>query len=261
MSRTAYSILVTIYFAVIIFSIAFLIYFGQSYYSTPISERYFHSQYQLLEPSGFIGHGLGIFGTLLIIFGMVIYIVRKRWKRVAELGRLKYWLEFHIFLCTLGTIFVTFHTTFKFGGIISVGFWSLAIVWISGVIGRFIYIQIPRTIEGRELTLAELQQTKQTADNELYEKYGINFSQIGSDRISAIRLQHLSKTISKKDISKIKKLNRKQKILNSRIIRLGKMHKLFNAWHIAHLPFSVIMIFIMLIHVGVVLFFGYKWIF
>lgn len=261
MSKTAHRILITFYFAVIIFSIFMLINFGQSYYSTPISERFFHAQYQLLEPSGLIGHGLGVFGTLLIVFGMLIYIVRKRWKKVAEVGRLKYWLDFHIFLCTLGTVLVVFHTTFKFGGIISVGFWALVIVWVSGVIGRFIYVQIPRTIEGRELTLLELQNIKKIADNELFDKYGIDFSQISTGRISSIRLRHLSKLVSEKDIAKIKKLIRKQKILKNRIKRLELMHKLFNAWHIAHLPFSVIMIVIMVIHVGVVLFFGYKWIF
>ncbi len=261
MSKTLHTFLVIFYVTTIIFAILILLLFGLDYYQTPIAERFFHAQYQLLEPSGLLGHGLGIFGTLLIVFGMLIYIVRKRWKKVAEVGRLKYWLEFHIFLCTLGTVFVVFHTTFKFGGIISVGFWALVIVWISGVIGRFIYVQIPRTIEGRELTLLELQNIKETTDNNLFNKYGIDFSQLSTGRISSIRLRHLSKSISDKDVSKIKKQIRKQKILKNRIKRLELMHKLFNAWHIAHLPFSVIMILIMVIHVGLVLFFGYKWIF
>ncbi len=180
MSKAIHTVLIVFYLSIILLSVLLLINFGQDYYQTPISERPFHVQYELMKPSGFWGHGLGIFGTLLIVFGMAMYIIRKRWKRVTELGRLKYWLEFHIFLCTLGTIFVTFHTTFKFGGIISVGFWVLILVWISGVIGRYIYVKMP-----------------------------------------------------------------------------DLLHK----WHIIHLPFSVIMILIMLIHVTVVLFFGYKWIF
>ena len=39
------------------------------------------------------------------------------------------------------------------------------------------------------------------------------------------------------------------------------MQKLFRYWHIAHLPFALIMLIIMVIHVGVTLAFGYKWIF
>jgi len=180
MNRITHTVLTTVYIAILLFSCLYLIFYGQSYYQLSESERPFHLQYEVLKPSGFLGHGFGILGTMLILFGMAIYIIRKRWKKVAELGRLKYWLEFHIFLCTLGTIFVTFHTTFKFGGIISVGFWALILVWISGVIGRYIYVKMPEYL---------------------------------------------------------------------------------HRWHIIHLPFSVIMILIMLIHVGVVLFFGYKWIF
>ncbi len=179
MSKITHTIIITVYLSIILYSILFLIFYGQSFYITSISERPFHLQYELLKPSGYLGHGLGIFGTLLILLGMIIYIVRKRWKKVAELGRLKYWLEFHIFLCTIGTVLVVFHTTFKFGGIISVGFWVLILVWISGVVGRF----------------------------------------------------------------------------------LQNSQQLFKAWHIIHLPLSVIMIVIMVIHVGVVLLFGYKWIF
>jgi hypothetical protein len=32
-------------------------------------------------------------------------------------------------------------------------------------------------------------------------------------------------------------------------------------WHVAHLPFALIMLVIMLIHVAVALIFGYNWIF
>lgn len=55
---------------------------------------------------------------------------------------------------------ILFHTAFKFGGIVSVSFWSMIAVVVSGIIGRFIYIQIPRTIEGRELSLNEVKDLK-----------------------------------------------------------------------------------------------------
>ena len=77
-----------------------------------------------------------------------------------RLGILKYWLEFHIFLCTLGPIMVLFHTAFKFGGLVAVSFWSMVAVFLSGIVGRFIYIQIPRSIEGRELSLSEVRDMK-----------------------------------------------------------------------------------------------------
>lgn len=52
-------------------------------------------------------------------------------------------------------ILVLFHTTFKFGGIVSIAFWSMVIVVLSGVVGRFLYIRLPRDWQGREFTFAD----------------------------------------------------------------------------------------------------------
>ena len=129
---------------------------GYSYYTTPFEERFFLPNHNSLKPSGFIGHGIGIVGSLLMIFGVLIYMIRKRVKFFMRLGILKHWLELHIFLCTVGPILVLFHTAFKFGGIVSVSFWSMVAVFLSGIIGRFIYVRIPRTIEGNEMNMQQI---------------------------------------------------------------------------------------------------------
>ena len=110
----------------------------------------------VLKPSGILGHGFGIIGTLMMIVGVAIYMFRKRSRKLFTFGYLKHWLEFHIFLCTVGPILVLYHTSFKFGGIVSVSFWSMVLVVLSGVVGRFIYIQIPRTIQGKEIDINDL---------------------------------------------------------------------------------------------------------
>ncbi len=101
-------------------------------------------------------------------------MAKKKYRALARLGRLKYWLEFHIFLCTLGPVMILFHTAFKFGGLVSVSFWSMVAVVASGVIGRFIYIQIPRTIEGRELSLHEVKAMKVNLEEILNSSYGLD---------------------------------------------------------------------------------------
>jgi len=224
MNRYLHTALITFYFMVTLTALAVLIYIGRSYYNLPIEERFFHPMYGMLKPSGYLGHGFGIVGTLLILIGLFSYMARKHLRIFWGWGLLKYWLEFHIFLCTLGTELVVFHTTFKFGGIISIGFWSLMIVWFSGLIGRFIYIQIPRTIDGRMLSMQEVQ-----------------------EKIENLEADH-------KDEKLLKKLKR-------HIKGLERMKRIFNRWHYAHLPFALIMLLIMVIHVSVVLYLGYKWIF
>ena len=67
--------------------------------------------------------------------------------------------------------------------------------------------------------------------------------------------------ITAKQSRSIVKLIKSEMRLNGRIERLNTMQKLFKYWHIAHLPFALIMLIIMVIHVVVTLTLGYKWIF
>jgi hypothetical protein len=217
--------------------------------------------YKLLNPAGFIGHGLGIFGSLFIVVGLFSYMARKRFKIFSRAGLLKHWLEFHIFMCTLGTVFVLFHTSFKFEGIIAIGFWSLAIVWISGVVGRFIYLQIPHSIEGRELSLQEVKDLREELDIILKNKYSIHISEMNTVGRFRLRSAIKEKNISRKESFKVRRLILKERSLNFRITRLQNMQNLFRYWHVIHLPFALIMLIIMVIHIAIVLFFGYKWIF
>ena len=49
--------------------------------------------------------------------------------------------------------------------------------------------------------------------------------------------------------------------LNRKIERLTTMQNLFKYWHVVHFPFALVMLIIMVIHVGVTIAFGYRWIF
>ena len=259
--------------AIILLVTVYCIYTGYSYYSMPLEERFYHPKHTWFKPSGVYGHGLGIIGTLMILFGVTVYIARKRYNFMSKYIRLKYLLEFHIFLCTLGPILVLFHTAFKFGGIVSIAFWSMVAVVLSGVIGRFIYIQIPRTIEGRELTLNEVKNMKTDLASALEEHTQVD----DSTKQMIISLTH-SENASSKDVRRLKKeLKRKnfpiddrvyilklvkdEVSLSGKIARLQTMQKLFKYWHVAHLPFALIMLVIVIIHIVVTLVFGYKWIF
>lgn len=274
--------------SIVLIVTAYLSWNGYDYYNTPLEERFYHERHQWFKPAGVYGHGLGIVGTLLILTGVVGYIAKKRYKVLARFGRLKYWLEFHIFLCTLGPIMILFHTAFKFGGIVSISFWSMVLVVISGVIGRFIYIQIPRTIEGRELSLEELRASKSNLKQKMRSEYNLSEDQL--DKIEMILqnehfLQHLTfknfifspfeiqrirkkilDTLSRHELNHVtlKEMMKpivKEIRISRQITQLNTMVKLLKYWHVAHLPFALIMLIIMVIHVAVTLAFGYKWIF
>lgn len=264
---------------------------GYSYYLTPIEEKFFHPLHKLLKPSGLWGHGFGISGSLMMLIGVSIYIIRKRLRKFSRVGLLKHWLELHIFLCTLGPILVLFHTSFKFGGIVSVSFWSMVAVVLSGVAGRFIYVQIPRNIHGQEYKLDELNEQNKSFTEEIKNLFSLDESIINiyeksaakasmrefgffeslrhlikshfviKENLKSVKHDLLSKQIRKDIIEKILKLMRSKLVLSRKIEMLRSMQRIFKYWHVAHLPFAVIMLIIMLIHVAVTIVFGYKWIF
>jgi hypothetical protein len=241
MSKTAHFIYIFLLATIVVSAMVTLIFTGLPYYLLGMEERFFHEGHVTLKPSGFIGHGLGIAGSLAMIAGVAAYMARKRFRFMARLGILKHWLEFHIFLCTLGPILVLFHTSFKFGGLVAISFWSMVAVFLSGIIGRFIYIQIPRTIEGRELSLHEVRTMKSNLSEEI--------------------LNLKKNDLSKQQQKQVALYEKREKTLNRKIERLALMQRLFNYWHVAHLPFALVMLIIMIIHVAVTIVFGYRWIF
>lgn len=131
---------------------------GFDYYVTPLQARAFSPLHEQFKPSGLIGQGMGVIGTAMILLGVGMYSLRKRARWLARAGRLSTWLQIHIFLCTLGPALVLFHTSFKFGGIISVAFWSMCIVVVSGFFGRYVYGHIPKTIHGQFRSLESLRE-------------------------------------------------------------------------------------------------------
>lgn len=291
MNKTLHKIYVTLFLVFGISVSILLAIYGFDYYTTSLEERFFNPDHNLLKPSGVIGHGLGILGTLMMIVGVSTYIIRKRYRKFFNIGYLKHWLEFHIFLCSVGPILVLYHTSFKFGGIVSVSFWSMVLVVLSGVVGRFIYLQIPRTIQGQEISINEL--------NSIKEKLAIRvrsvlsedsstlseFEKISSaDRYKSFRLitavgffvrdyfdikrvMRLLKIrikllgIGKSQSNELIKAAKSEIVIARRIALLRTSQKLFHWWHIFHLPFAITMFVIMVIHVAVTIIFGYKWIF
>jgi hypothetical protein len=288
MSPVIHKFYLAILSSIVILVTIYLIYNGSDYYLMPMEERFYHSDHNLLKPSGFYGHGLGVIGTFLILIGVFGYMARKRFSIFSKLGILKHWLEFHIFLCTLGPIMILFHTAFKFGGIVSISFWSMVAVVASGVVGRFIYLQIPRTIQGRELNLHEVHDLKSdlgTAIQHNLSAFSLDIGELiqisSSDsktktidssgffkqlineyfQVKKIRARLNSENISKELVNQIIRLVKDELALSRKIQRLLMMQKLFRYWHVAHLPFALIMLIIMVIHVAVSVTFGYTWIF
>ncbi len=263
-----------------------------TYYLTPLQDRPTLARYDSLRPSGIESHGYGIIGTAMIFVGVAIYSGRKRLRRLSNFGKIRDFLDIHIFLCLLGPILVLYHTTFMFGGIAGAGFWCMTAVVLSGFVGRYFYKFIPKNIHGGELTAKDLEGER----SELLERLRTNFKldektlgiidrmgQIEFDaakagilqliwvlaridlmhRRNSRRLKSILRTqaVPESYINEAARLANRRIALGQRILVLEKLRQIFHYWHVIHLPFSLVVLVILIVHVGVAFAFGYTWIF
>ncbi|NNJ09775.1 hypothetical protein EKD04_005500 [Chloroflexales bacterium ZM16-3] len=107
--------------------------------------------------SGLFGHSLGVIGFLLMLSTETLYSLRKR-ARGRTYGRMSTWLQWHIVTGIVGSYMVLLHTAWQFNGLAGVVTLLTVVVVGSGIVGRYLYTAIPRTVEGAELTLGDLEE-------------------------------------------------------------------------------------------------------
>src|SRR6266850_736491 len=128
---------------------------GWPYYALPIAERVRSPLHAWLKPSGYIGQSAGLLALTIFIF-LWLYPVRKKFRWLAFTGTIARWLDVHV-LAALGLpLLVAIHAAWRFTGLIGLGFWSMMVVWASGIVGRYLYTKIPRSKAGVELTMEEI---------------------------------------------------------------------------------------------------------
>jgi hypothetical protein len=143
--------------------------YGFNYYTLSATQRPFSPKHELLRPSGSIGIKLGMLGVLMF-FLIYLYPLRKKWGWLGRQGNSRHWLDFHIVLGTAAPIIIAFHSSFKFGNIAGMAFWSMLMVTLSGFVGRYLYSQIPRSLNAAELSMKEIQDKEEALKKELEEQ-------------------------------------------------------------------------------------------
>jgi hypothetical protein len=262
---------------------------GWDYYQTPLGERPLHHLHDQLKPAGTVGLGYGFVGTFLILFGVSMYVLRKRLPLLRNVGKLNTWLGIHIFLCTLGPYLILLHTSFRFNGIVSIAFWSMTAVTLSGIFGRYVYGHIPRTMHGHAVTRTAVHQGKADLIEHITRDFpgeADSLKQlllVGQGRAPQGLFHALWLTV-RYDISKRwrgRQLSRglartsvpvnlqrslisavqQQITLEQRMALLTPLQRMFRYWHLFHLPLTVVMALVLSIHISVAVMFGYTWIF
>ena len=143
--------------------------YGWDYYTLSAAQRPFSPKHAALRPSGTIGLKLGFIG-MFVFFAIFLYPLRKRWPWLMKQGNTRHWLDIHVLLGLAAPFIIAFHSSFKFQGFAGIAFWIMAAVSASGVVGRYLYSQIPRSLNAAQLSLQEIQELQARLGTQLAEQ-------------------------------------------------------------------------------------------
>jgi hypothetical protein len=171
------------------------------------------------------GHAMGIFGFLLMLMTETLYTARKNLKS-ARLGKMNSWLEFHIFTGIVGPYLVLLHSAWSFNGLAGLVMLLTGVIVFSGFIGRYIYSAIPRTAEGIELSLDELELRIADVENRI----------------------HLVGDLASADAN-LRALDKQRTRLRRQANGIVNARRLLALWHLVHVPIGLTLFALAVVHI------------
>jgi hypothetical protein len=202
------------------------------------------------------------------------------------------WLDVHVAAALCLPVVAAVHASWRFDGVIGLGFWSMMVVCASGVVGRFLYVHIPRNAAGLELTVDEVAAERRGLLHEVARATGIPEAQMEAllrsdptpcdglgivatarrmvrdeyQRWRAARslrrlcvARQIDSRLDRATLRRVVRLASREMALTQQVRMLGATQRLFHLWHVAHRPFAVTALAAVLVHVGVVVAMGMTW--
>jgi hypothetical protein len=266
---------------------------GATYYLAPLGVRVRHPLHPWLRSSGYVGQTLGILSLALFLF-LWVYPIRKKYgARLAFTGRISAWLNWHVAAGLLVPWLAATHAGWRFTGLIGLGYAALFIVYLSGLVGRYLYTRIPRQKTGVTMSRDEVAAEREQILFELVAKTGLTPSavrellpvregegrglgvvaaareMIADDlarRRAAMRLEMLLKkkqkgtrALDRAAITRVLALARREMALSQQIRLLEATQKAFGLWHALHKPVAVTAFVAVAAHVIVAVAVGATW--
>ena len=224
-----------------------------------------------------MGYWLGIIGGLLMLM-LLIYPLRKRKPRWRYIGSVKFWFRFHMIMGIGAPVLIIYHSGYQLGSLNGrVAFFSMIIVALSGLVGRYFYRRIHHGLYGETIRFEELYKTDDDWLKKLPEsnpaitelaaalsaiELNITNTHAGENRsywhYRSMRgqLKRLQKSVSQQiPTPEIRQLMLARIRSLRSICHLGINEVLFSYWHILHFPLFLMLIVSASIHVFVVHFY------
>lgn len=265
---------------------------GFPYYRLPLGERVRSPLHVWLRPSGVVGQSAGIL-ALLIFFFLWLYPLRKKYRSLAFTGSVARWLDIHILAAIGLPLLVAIHASWRFDGLVGLGYFAMLVVCASGIVGRYLYVRIPRSRSGVASTREEVALERRTLITDIAAATGLDpfvvertlsvSGSSGSTGIARTLLHLLSDDITRwrltralrrqlagargsagqeldrDTLDRVVKLASREISLAQQLRMLDATKRVFGYWHVAHRPFAVTALVAVLIHVAVVVAVGATW--
>jgi hypothetical protein len=266
---------------------------GLPYYTLSNGQRLRSEFHVWLKPTGYLGQSAGFLSLGLFLF-LWLYPLRKKFRWLEWTGSIAKWLDVHVVIGLMIPILAAQHGAWKFRGLIGLGYLAMLIVALSGIVGRYLYMHIPRSRNGLEMTLDQVAAQRQEALQQIARATAIDpamldqflavpsrpyaglgpvrtlFRMLGDDfrRWKATRqlrriLRRSARGATPRDravLADAFRLARRQMALGQQIRMLDATQRLFRYWHIAHRPFAITALVAVLLHVVSAIVLGVTWV-
>jgi hypothetical protein len=230
------------------------------------------------QAGGWLGHSLGIVGFLMMLSTETLYSLRKRWPGF-HAGPMSIWLQLHIFTGLVGPYLVLLHTGWKFSGLAGVLTLLTLVVVFSGIIGRYIYTAVPRTLDGVEVEVGQLEERIAGANQQL-QKFGLTgpatealavatavqqpgwLLVLGRPVIHWMQRERLRYALGKLDAESLphapmlKQLLGERQRLQTQLNSLDATRRLLALWHLFHIPMSGMLFALAGVHIVAALYYA-----
>jgi hypothetical protein len=238
-----------------------------------------------------LGYWLGVAGGVLMLV-LLLYPARKHLRVMRNLGKVKAWFWMHLFCGIFGPWLILVHSTFRIGSMnAGVALWSMVIVVLSGVVGRFLFVRVQQDLGGERATLQQRREELGLAGSSA--RSMLQFAPDVLDRLRAFEQRELPRDVAGKVpllrllLLPLRHTLEKRRCagqLRSRLIEQARaaswspgvlrqhqrraqrelqryfgamlrvahfslFDRLFALWHVAHLPFVVLLAISAVVHV------------
>lgn len=220
----------------------------------------------------------GYIGTALMAIS-AIYPMFRRFRAFRFVASNTMWFDFHMMAGVVGPLFIILHSAMKLDNWVSAAFWCMVIVVISGVIGRYLYTQVPDLLNGRELeeldharAMKVLAERHPFAAAEAEKDLAAHRSQIESLLDAGLvrvliwmiiedltrsfrwirRRRRLAKTSAPRSVRKelVRRTGRLM-LIDRRRVLAPRAQLLLHSWKLVHVPFTILLVAISALHIWV----------